>query len=260
MSTRGRRWIGIWAAVLAVAAAASASQGGATAPAANSDRAVYTYVAWWGVPRADWPAVEKYYASTVPLMKKLTDAGTLVGWGQARAMVHDESGMTHVEWFTATGFAGLETTLEALRAAGPLPPAFGNAKHRDEIVRSTLNGGKPGAAGTGMLWVARYELQGEQSGDFSQLFEDEIQPLFQEQVAAGTILSYSLNFQAVHTTSPNLVAIAYVLPDAAAIDKFQAALEDYEVKHPRAGAALEAVMNIAAHRDALFEVLAFSQK
>jgi hypothetical protein len=260
MSRRVLLWAGLVAALLALAGAATAGQAGGRAQAAAAEQAVYTYVAFWSVPRADWSAVEDYYKASVPLMKKLMDAGTILGWGQARAFVHDQSGVTHLDWFTARGFADLAKTLDAIRAAGPLPAAFGNAKHHDEIVRSTVGGGKPGAAGSGMLWVARYELQAGQTEDFTQLFEDEIKPLFEEQTAAGTILSYSLSFEAIHTESPSVVAITYVLPDAAAIDKFQSALEKYEVLHPRAGAALEAVMNLAAHRDALFEVLAFGKK
>jgi hypothetical protein len=260
MSKHILRRAGLWATVFMLAAPLTAGRAEAQAPANPSDQTVYTYVTVWNVPRADWNAVEKYDAGLAPVMKKLTDAGTLNGWGFAHAFVHDDSGTTHLDWFTATSFAGLSKALDAIRAAGPMPAAFAGAKHHDEIVRSTVNGGRPGAGGTGMLWVASYELQSGQTGDFSQLFADEIKPLFEEQVAAGTILAYSLNFEAVHTSSPNVVSIAYVLPDAAAIDKFQAALEGYETKHPRAGAALEAVMNLAAHRDALFEVLAFGQK
>ena len=246
--------------LLALAALAARGEAQAPTPAAASDATAYTYIATWSIPRADSIAAEKYYASIVPVMTKLTDAGTLQGWGHARAFVHDESGVTHLDWFTASSFAGLSKALDAIRAAGPLPPGFGNGKHRDTILHTTVNGRKVGASGTAMLWVAQYELQSGQTDDFSQLFEEEIKPLFEEQMAAGTILSYSLNFEAVHTGSPNQVSIAYLLPDAAAIDKFQAALEGYETKHPRAGAALEAVMNLAAHRDMLFEVLAFGQK
>ena len=252
--------MGLFAALLTLAAGVAARQGGTQAATASPEQSVYRYVTLWSVPRADWNGVEKYYASQVPTMKKLMEAGTIVGWGHARAFVHDESGITHMDWTTATSFAGLAKVPDALRAAGPLPAAFGNADHWDEILRSSVSGGKPGAGGTGMMWVARYELQAGQAQDFSKLFEDEIKPLFDEQVAAGTVLSYSLSFEAVHTVSPNVVTLNYLVTDAAALDKFEAALAGYETAHPRAGAALEEVMVTAAHRDALFEVLSFGQK
>jgi len=260
MPKQAGRWIGVGAAVLALAAVAFAGQAGAKPPAAAAERAIYTYVATWAVPRADWVAAEKYYQSAVPLMKALTDSGTLEGWGQARAFVHDESGTTHINWLTATSFAGLAKALEEMHSKLPLPAAFMNAKHRDEILRSTMNGGKAGAGGAGMLWLANYELQSGTPDDFADLFETQIKPLFDAQVAAGTVLAYSLEFQAVHTDSPKLATIAYLLPDAAAIDKFQEALAAYETKNPSTGASLEATMNYTAHRDALFEVLAFGEK
>lgn len=256
----GCRRMAVLVMMLGLAASAAAGQGTTKPPAASTDQDIYTYVALWSVPRADWNALEKYYASLVPAMKKLSDSGTIEGWGQARSFVHDESGITHLDWISAKGFAGLSKALDAIRASGPMPAALGNADHWDEIMRSTVHGGKPGAGGAAMMWVARYELQSGQSEDFSKLFEDEIRPLFEEQVAAGTVLSYAVSFEAVHTVTPNMVSISYILKDAAAIDKFQAALDGYETKHPRAGAALEEVMNIAAHRDAIFEVLAFGQK
>jgi hypothetical protein len=254
------RSLGLIAVLLAMGATAAGGQNAPQQPPPAADQDLYTYVALWSVPRADWNAIEKYYASLVPTMKKLSDSGSIEGWGQTRAFVHDESGITHLNWFTAKGFAGLSKALDAIRASGPTPAALGNADHWDEIMRSTVHGGKPGAGGTAMMWVARYELQSGQSEDFSKLFEDEIKPLFEEQVAAGTVLSYAVSFEAVHTVTPNMVSISYILADAAAIDKFQAALAGYQTQHPRAGAALEEVMNVAAHRDAIFEVLAFGQK
>src|SRR5271170_4608065 len=68
-----------------------------------------------------------------------------------------------------------------------------------------------GASGTGMLWVAQYALRPGQTGEFSQLFDTQIRPLFDEQIAAGTILSYSLSFHAVHTEDPGGATIAYLL-------------------------------------------------
>jgi len=260
MSKRRSRWMGLLAAALAAIAVASAGRGEAAQAPAASDQDLYTYVARWNVPRAEWNAVERYYASLTPAMNKLMEAGTISGWGEARSFVHEEGGSTHVNWLSAAGFAGLAKALDAIRAAAPPPVAFENSKHSDQILRSTVNGGKPGAGGTGMLWVARYELQPGQMEDFSRLFEEEIKPLFVQQVAAGNVLGYALNFEAVHTASPNVATVSYLLPDAAAIDKFQTALGRYQVVHPRAGAALEEVMFLAAHRDALFEVLAFDQK
>ena len=225
-----------------------------------ADQAVYTYVALWDVPRADWADIEKFYKDARPALNKLVASGTIVAYGNARAWVHDSSGFTHANWVTASSFAQMDAALKAIRDALPQPAAFGKSKHVDEVLRSTVHGGKPGASGTGMLWVAQYAVKPGQMDAFSQLFESQLRPLFEEQVAAGTILSYSLNFHAVHEEDPGGVSVVYLLPDAAAIDKFQAALVANEVKNPELGAAMLATMDFASHRDSIFEVLSFGQK
>ena len=227
---------------------------------AGGEQPVYTYVAMWGVPRAQWTQVEKYYKDAEPALKKLVADGTLVGWGNGRLWVHDDSGYTHASWTTATSFADISRAGAAIHAALPLPAAFNTAKHADEFLRSTIHAGKPGISGSGMLWVANYHVRPGQMEEFTRLFEAEIKPLFDEQLATGTVLFYGLNFQAIHTGAPGGATIAYLMPDAAAIDKFQAALAEYGANHPDTGPALEAVLDLAAHRDYVYEVINFAQK
>jgi hypothetical protein len=204
----------------------------AQAQAGGGEPAVYTYVALWGVPRPQWGDIEKFYKDAKPTLDKLVADGTLAGWGNARVWVHDESGFTHANWITATSFAKIHHALDAVKSALPSPAAFASAKHVDQLVRSTIYGGKPGAAGSGMLWVADYQVRPGQIDDFMKLFESDIKPLFDQQVAAGTVLSYWLNLSAIHTGPPGGASIVYLMPDAAAIDRFQAALAAYEAEHP----------------------------
>jgi len=241
-------------------AATMAAPSSARAQASASDEAVYTYVAQWAVPRSDWPQIEKFYKDAVPTLNKLVADGIIVGWGNARNWIHQEGGFTHASWITATSFANIQKGLAAVRDGVPQPAAFAASKHADELLRSPLYGQKPGASGSGMLWVAHYRVREGQMDEFTQLFETQIKPLFDEQIAAGTILAYSLDFQAVHSGQPGDLAIAYLMPDAAAIDAFQAALAAYQTKHPEIGPALEATMDYGSHRDTIYEVMNFGQK
>jgi len=232
----------------------------AQAPASGADQALYTYVSRWGVHRQRWGEIEKIYKEAQPRLDLLVANGTLVGWGNARAWVHDDGGYAHANWITATSFENLHRALNELRSVLPQPASFFDAKREDQLLRTTIHGGKPGVSGTGMLWVAEYQLKPDQIDEFSRIFENDIKPLFVEQIAAGTILSYSLNFQAVHTGPASGVTIAYILPDAAAIDKFQSALEEYGAKHPDTGPAMQATMDFTAHRDYVYELINFAQK
>ncbi len=232
----------------------------AQAPASGGEGAVYTYVAQWGVPRPQWSNIEKFFKDAEPALNTLMTDGTIVAWGNARNWTHDESGWTHANWVTATSFEKIKRALDTIHSALPQPTAFSTSKHMDLMLRATIRGTKPGASGTGMLWVASYQVKPDQMEEFGRLFENDIKPLFEEQIAAGSILSYSLNFEAIHSGPTNSVSIAYVLPNAAAIDKFQAALEAYGAKHPDTGPAMQATMDFTAHRDYVFELINFAQK
>jgi len=262
MARRALQLILLISAAIAVVAASAGRPARAQAPAAAAaaDEGVYTYVALWDVPRGDWPDIEKFYKEARPTLDKLVAAGTIVGYGNARTWVHDSSGFTHANWITAVSFADIYSALKSIHDALPQPASFAKSKHMDEVLRSTIHGEKAGASGTGMLWVAQYALRPGQTGEFSQLFDTQIRPLFDEQIAAGTILSYSLSFHAVHTEDPGGATIAYLLPDAAAIDKFQAALAANEAKNPELGSAMLATMEYGSHRDSVYEVLSFGQK
>ena len=247
------------AALAALVAGAAGRRAQAQAPA-GGEQSVYTYVALWAVPRPQWADIEKFYKDAEPTLNKLIADGTIVAWGNARNWMHDESGLTHANWVTAPSFEKIKRALDAVRDALPQPRAFSASKHADEMLRSTIHGAKPGASGPGMLWVASYQVKPDQMEAFDQLFENDIKPLFDQQVAAGTILSYWLNFEAVHSGPTNDVSIAYILPNAAAIDKFQAALAAYGENHPETGPAMQATMDFTAHRDYVYELINFAQK
>lgn len=230
------------------------------AQANGNAEAVYTYVALWGVPRAQWGDIEKFFKDAQPALNKLIADGTIVGWGNGRNWTHDDSGMTHANWVTATSFEKIKHALDAIRDALPQPAAFSTSKHMDEMLRVPIHSARPGASGTGMLWVASYQVKPDQTEEFERLFENDIKPLFDEELSAGTILSYSLNFEAIHTGPASTVSIAYILPNAAAIDRFQAALDSYGANHPETGPAMQATMDFTAHRDYVYELIHFAQK
>lgn len=246
-------------AVLLIAGAAW-RPASAQAPAGGGEGAVYTYVAQWAVPRPQWANIEKFFKDAQPALNKLLADGTIVAWGNGRNWVHDDGGWTHANWVTATSFEKIKRALDAIHDAVPQPAAFSTSKHMDQMLRAAVYGAKPKASGTGMLWVATYQVKPDQTEEFGRLFEMDIKPLFEEQIAAGSVLWYSLNFEAIHSGPTNSVSIAYLLPDAAAIDKFQSALESYEARHPDLGSAMQATMDFTAHRDYVFELINFALK
>ena len=232
----------------------------ASAQSMSAQTPLYTYVAQWGVPRTEWDAVAKTRASANAALDALLADGTITGYGSLEMLVHDESGITHANYWQATSYAGILKAREAvLPASAGKDSPYNNAKHFDLLLVSLVHGGKPGASGKGILWVGNYELKEGSTEDFVRLFKTAIQPVFEEQIAAGNILSYSLDDAVVHSPGPHVVSIAYVLPDGAALDRFRAAQRAAREKNPLVGDAFEALTVSKGHMD-LFATIMFKSK
>ena len=245
------------AAVLALVLGAGTSR----AQSKPDQPPLYTYVAQWGVPRAQWGDMASGSANAQATFDKLIADGTITGWGIFEYIVHDQSGFTHGDWWQATNLADIVKARDALIANPQSKDSpLNNAKHVDYLLRNVAYGGKKGAGGTGILWVAGESVKPGQVNEFINIFKKEIQPFFEQQVAEGNVTYYSLDEEVVHTDAPGSLHIAYVLPNAAALDKFHAALHAVGEKNPLFGPAFSALTKGEAHRDLFAKVTAYTSK
>src|SRR3954470_18257145 len=85
-------------------AAAIVAPAQAQQPAAQtaSKPPMYTYVASWSVPRAQWADMDKIADQDRPVLDKLVADGALTGYGAYTNLIHQEGEPTHGTWFTAT--------------------------------------------------------------------------------------------------------------------------------------------------------------
>src|SRR6201998_1439211 len=63
---------------------------------------VYTYIAQWAVPRAQWPDQVKLDDQERPLMEKMVANGDIIAYGTFANLIHQEGEPTHGSWFTAS--------------------------------------------------------------------------------------------------------------------------------------------------------------
>ena len=232
----------------------------ASAQSKPGNSPLYTYVAQWGVPRAQWDDMAKARQAATGVFDTLLADGTITGYGSLEMIVHDESGYTHANWWEASSYAGILKAHDAvLPASTGKDSPYNSSKHMDLLLQSLAHGGKAGASGKGILWVATYELKDGSADDFTRLFKAVIQPLFEEQVAAGNVLSYSLDEEVVHSPGPHMVSIVYMLPDGAALDRFRAAQRANREKNPFFGDSFNALTVGKGHSD-LFATATFKSK
>jgi hypothetical protein len=76
-------------------------------------------------------------------------------------------------------------------------------------------------------------------------------PFFDKLMSDGAVVAYQIAEEAIHTQDPNGFFIFYLTPDAAGLDKVNAALTAALGKDPLGGTAFSSMVDFAPHRDEL---------
>lgn len=234
--------------------------------AAQQEAPVFTFVAEWAVPRAQWgDYTADFNRYTRPVLEKMFANGTISGWGAFTTVVHTEGGITHGIWMTASGHAGLEATRQELLKNPPSSALLASTKHTDVLLRSLTHKGRSSAATTGYLVVSATQVQPGKGGDWRDLWDKYTKPTYDELFANGTILSYSIDVEQIHTENPGWRYVVYVAPNIEAVDKvnaaFRALIEKRSPEERRGiGEAFADVTVAGAHWDLLAQVLGYAHK
>jgi hypothetical protein len=192
----------------------------------------YLYVTEWQIPHAQWAIWEAYETSTFkPLFEKLLSEHSIRSWGFYAQAIHTPDGATHGLWFSANGMAGIEATLNAI---GNLPAnsVMNNAqvRQRDFLFRSLASAGGAASGSNGLLWVHRSQSGPARRELNSSVWDKYVKPMLDGLVAQGTILSYGIETEEIHTEPDGTFYIYCLMPGANAADKFFAALDALQSK------------------------------
>jgi hypothetical protein len=234
-----------------------------SAPAARAQQAeapqqpfVYTYVSFFGVPRAQWTEYEKNQVSVRKVFDGLLADGTILSYGNDAMEVHEGlNGPTHVGWFASSSVAGLMKTLAALRATSTASPEFAYTMHSDAITVSTMYNGKGSTIESGYILVQNWTPKPGHAEEFRDLLTKYRKPALDAEVADGTLSGYSLEEDLIHSETPGTYTLIAVFPNAAAMDKFYGEIESLHSKQPLFGDVYAATVDYATHRDHLLRIL-----
>ena len=248
-----RKWwiISIGLCVLAISAvwvAPSVAQMAAT----KQKPPMYSYVANWQIPRAQWAAMQKSMADDAATFDKGMADGTIIGYGRDENRVHTADGETHDDWWSSMSEAGVFNMLDRLYKAGAADnPALESAtKHWDEVYVSRFYNWKPGTYKDAYTNVAVYNLKKDAPEDaLDNLSKNLIGPLLDKLLANGTIVEWEVDTQAVHNAPETEFLIIYLSPNAEAMDKVEAAIRETVAANPLAGPAFDAVVDMTGHSD-----------
>jgi hypothetical protein len=239
--------------ILAVSAAWGLPAGAQMTPVKEKP-AMYSYVANWQIPRAQWGAMEKSNTDDAKLLDKAVGDGTIMGYGFDENLVHSPDGETHDDWWSATSLGGVFDMLDQFYKAGtPTSPVMASAtKHWDEVWESRYYNYHPGSWKDAYTFVAFYNLKPTAPDDaVDTLSKNLIGPLLDKLLADGALLEWEVDTQALHTQSPSAFMIVYLAAKPGAMDKVNAAIAEMAKADPLGGSAFDSVVDFSTHRDEL---------
>ncbi len=241
---------------LALAGVPAWAQGGG-----SENQPLYTFVALWGVPRAQWGEVDKAREAIKPVLDKLIADGTLVSYGGFAVVAHDLDGPTHGNFFQAHSRAGILKALEAITAQpANIAPVFAAAKHTDYFQQSTIHGARSGTFTNAYLRVISVQAKRGRMDDFLSLLRSQLKPIYDKLLADGTILSYAIDTQYVTLRDPDLVFSVGVAANAEAVDKVAATFGDFFNKHPDVLKGLQELSEPGSFRSFLSRITSMTHK
>jgi hypothetical protein len=213
---------------------------------------MYTYFANWEFPRARWGDIEKANGATGKLLDQAIGSGTLVGFGDDTAVVHQLDGPTHDTWWSALSEAGVLDVLDTVMKSGAPPVLASATKHSDAIYVSRFYNWRAGSYKGAYTHAALYKLKADAPDDaVESISKNFIVPLMEKLLADGAVVEYEVDEEAIHTESPDRFWVDYICPTSAGLDKVNAALGEAMKGNPLAGPALGAMVDISQHRDYL---------
>jgi hypothetical protein len=86
------------------------------AQGSSSQPPIFTYVAEWNTPRAQWADMQKHNESNKATLDALVADGTLLGYGTYENRIHSDASPTHGSWFQAESLANIFKTLDKIYA------------------------------------------------------------------------------------------------------------------------------------------------
>jgi hypothetical protein len=188
--------------------------------------------------------------------------------------VHTADGSTHSSWFSSKTLAGLEKALEALQATlQKMTPEerkkqdtdFSGEKHTDHIMRSVFYRTRSAKLDKGYDGVSTAVVKPGQGREYRELWDKYTKPVYEQLFNDGTVTAYGLDVEHVHTTSPGLRITWWIVPNAEALDKMEAAFEAArskatEVERQAIGRMFADTTEPGTHRDSMYRIIRYASK
>jgi len=214
---------------------------------------MYTYVALWTLPRAQWGDWAKNEEADAKILKDAMANGTLVAYGDDVNLIHQPEQPTHDDWFSSMSMAGLMNVLDQFYKSGsPTSPILESAtKHWDNIYVSRYYNWHGGSWRGTYSYGSSYKLKEDAPNDAVDVLASVIVPRMEKMLADGVIHEYEIDTEAVHTAAPGTFWVFWIGANADSLDKVSGGLRDSLKANPLISPAFGNMVDFKDHRDFL---------
>ncbi|MFO1428075.1 MAG: hypothetical protein U1F11_14105 [Steroidobacteraceae bacterium] len=215
---------------------------------------LYTFVASWTLPRAQWADMVQAAAAAAKVGDQALAAGTITTFGSDTRLVHLPDTDTHDVWWSAHSLAGVLNALDEMFKSGvAMSPTLAAATaHSDVIFVSHHYNWKPGTLKNAYTHGAFYQFKNDAANDsLDVIAQSFIEPMFDKLVADGTLQGYEIDEEAIHTQNPDGFWLFYISPTAAGQGERSARRRCIKA-NPLVGPAFNRMADSSLHRDSLF--------
>lgn len=226
----------------------------AQTPEVKEKPRMYTYVAFWSIPRAQWADEAKQIAAEEKTLEKGISDGQIVAYGNDLNLIHQNDGATHDVWYSAMSMAGLLNLLDQIYKSGlPTSPVNVSAtRHSDAMFVSRYYDWHSGSWKGVYSYTSMYQLKADAPDNAVDLLSKNlVVPLMEKMLADGTIHEYEIDTEAIHTEAPGAFWISYIAANSEGPDKVNAAIRDSLKANPLDGRAFASMVDPNPHRDYL---------
>jgi hypothetical protein len=201
--------------------------------AQDSDMEVFYHVGMWDAPRGKRAAFAQHAEQNiVPMLEDLFAKGVLVEWGFDANVLHDPDAYSHSIWWAGETMAKAFQVLDsyygrpgAAEAEAALAALI--AKHKDMTFSSEIYRSRASNLTSGYFSSSSWRAKRGHGSDFVDAWKDWAQPVYEQLLSDGVIVSYGLDSRYHHTEEDSLGSYSawYIVEDLAAEEKIEAAFE-----------------------------------
>jgi hypothetical protein len=206
---------------------------------------MYSYIAVWNIPRAQWAARENQAAAARKILDRAISAGTIVAYG------FDENPLHDTFWLSMSK-AGLQSVRDEFQKAGiaVVPSSSGAAPPPVSILVSRFYNWRAITCKNAYVHVGIYKIKPDAPSDAADtLSKNFFAPPLEKMLAEGAIFEWETDTYEDPKAAPGTFLIAYLSTTQEGLNKANDAVQKTLKSPPLKGPAFESLVDVKASRD-----------